>query len=98
MSTTQTIFITKDEAKRMIDESPADMICVTIVDVESQISGDTESMIKSDGRKLIDAAKKVGYQNHCIFGRLELTGGKLERRVMQCIAFAQGSPPTEKYF
>lgn len=98
MSNSKTITISKEEAKRMIDASPSDKVCLTIIDLDHHRSGDTESVMKSEGCKLIEAARKVGYANHCIFGRLELKGVKKEQKeLMHCLAFVQGSPPTEKY-
>lgn len=90
------IFVSKEQAKKLIDESPSDRICVTVIDVENNLSGDTEWMKKFEGCKLIDAAKKVGYENHCMFGRMELTDVlKEEQKFLHYITFAQGSPPTE---
>lgn len=98
MSNSKTIIISKEEAKRMIDASPSDKICVTIIDTENQTSGDTESVMKSEGCCLIEQARKIGYENHDIFGRFELKGVKKEQKgLMHCLAFVQGSPPTEKY-
>lgn len=99
MSNRTTIVVSKEEAKKMIDASPADKICVTIIDVENHVSGDTEFMKKLEGYALIDAANKVDYENHCIFGRLDLMGVLQEKKsLMHCITFAQGSPPDEKFF
>lgn len=98
MSNSKTIIISKEEAKKMIDASPSEKICVTIIDMENHVSGDTESMMKSEGCALIEAARKVDYESHFIFGRLDLMGVLQEHeKFMHCITFAQGSPPTEKY-
>lgn len=90
MSGSKTIMISKEEAKRMIDESPADKICVTIIDTNNHVSGDTESMLKSDGYLLIEQAKKIGYENHDIFGRFKLRGIKKDKGgLMHCVVFLQ---------
>ena len=81
----QSVFVSKDEAKKMIDASPSETICVTI--------SNTERMKKLDGQALIDEAKKVMYANHCMFGSMQLTDVLKEHHLLHCITFAQGSPP-----
>ena len=88
----QSIFVSKEEAKRMIDASPAERICVTIINMDMHLSGDTERMCKSAGYELIDAANKVLYENHCVFGRMNLIDVIKERNLLHCITFAQYSP------
>lgn len=101
MSKSETVFVTKEvskeQAKRMIDESPADTVFLTIVNMETQISGDTESIMKSEGHRLVDLAKKIGYENHDMFGRMNLKG-IAKKEIMHCIAFVQGSPPTSEIY
>ena len=94
MGKSETIFVSKEEAKRMIDESPADTICLTIINMKTQISGNTESIMKSEGHRLVDLAKKIGFENHDMFGRMKLKG-IAKKEVIHCIAFVQGSPPNE---
>lgn len=96
MNGSKIIMISKEEAKRIIDESPADKVCVTIIDTDKKCSGDTESMLKSEGYLLIEQAKKIGYENHDIFGRLRLRGIKRGKDgFMHCLVFVQGNPPID---
>lgn len=91
----QSMFVSKDEAKRIIDASPSDTICVTIINMETNSSSNTEWMRKLDGQALIDEAKKVLYANHCMFGSMQLTDVLKEHHLLHCITFAQGSPPSD---
>lgn len=92
----QSVFVSKDEAKRMIDASPSETICVTIINMETNSSSNTERMKKLDGQALIDEAKKVMYANHCMFGSMQLTDVLKEHHLLHCITFAQGSPPVSE--
>ena len=87
--TVVTKYVSKKEAKRLIDESPSDNICVTIINVETHTSGNTEWMKKFDGYKLIEKAKSIDYENHSFFGRMELMNVLKEPNFIHCITFAQ---------
>lgn len=91
----KTIVVSKEEAKRLIDASPSDKICVTIINTEKQESNGTEWLKKIESYGLIESARKIGYEDHDMFGRMELREVLKEKKFLHYITFAQKIPNAE---
>lgn len=76
--------ISKDEAKRRIDESPGDFV------IWSNMTNLPEKIKKSTGKSVISAAKEVSYQDNDFFGTLLLKNYN-QIQNLQSILFSQNN-------
>lgn len=73
------MIVTKEEAKKLIDEAPGDFVIVSKINVATHRSEPNKRIKKVDGKQLVDAAKCISYQNSDFFGILSCnTQGKWE--------------------
>lgn len=91
----QTVIVSKEEAKKLIDASPSDKVFLTIVNTEAQESNGTELLKKFESYGLIDSAKRIGYEDHDMFGRMKLMDVLKEPQFLHYITFAQKIPNAE---
>ena len=82
--------ISKDEAKRRLDESPCNDVLWRSID--KNYVHKKRKIKKSEGKKLISRAKEVAYQNNDFFGTLSfeiIEDKKREISIIQSILFPQ---------
>lgn len=84
------IAVSKEEAKKMIDEAPGDVVYVATFNRQSYIHKENKRKNKVFGKDLIDIAKEIGYQNNEVFGVISLEGIKnVDQNWIQNILFPQ---------
>lgn len=86
------ILVSKEEAKRMIDESPSEMIVISTINPVTLIHGTSKKVKKKKGKSLVDKATEIKYQNNDFFGMLSLYGvleKNMDTNVIHNISFPQ---------
>lgn len=82
--------VSKEEAKRIIDEAPGDIVYIAVYNKKTLLHKENKKKNKSYGKSLIDTAKEIGYQNNEIFGVIALEGMiNVDHNWMQNILFPQ---------
>lgn len=66
--------VSKDEAKKLIDAAPGDVIYIAMINRNSFLHKENKKRNKNYGKALIDIAGEVGYQNNEVFGVISLDG------------------------
>lgn len=64
------MIVTKEKAKRMIDDAPGDFVIVSRIDTRTHKSEPNKRIEKNVGKKMIDISKSISYHNENIFGIL----------------------------
>lgn len=72
--------ISKEEAKRRIDASPSDEVVWMDMNRITLTHSKAKRIRKKEGKKLINAAEEVLYQNNDYFGTLSLCGVLLDKK------------------
>lgn len=70
----EVVYVTKDQAKKMIDEAPGDVVMIATINTKNYINSGTKKENKKKGQNIIDKANKITYQNNNFFGTLSLYG------------------------
>lgn len=82
------ITVSKETAKRMIDEAPGDTVKIFYMNRDNYVHKETITKEKSDGKRLVDLAKDISYDDMEMFGILSLYGEiTSERDILRNIAF-----------
>lgn len=83
------IAMDKETAKRMIDEAPGDRVIFFCMEKsDSFVHNETVPKKKSEGKKLIDLAKEISYDDMEMFGVLSLYGEiASDKDILKNIAF-----------
>lgn len=84
--------VSKDAAKKMIDEAPGDTVMILKLNTISYAHSKPKRKRKDDGKRLIDRANEIEYQNNDFFGRMSLYGipdDKGRRDIIHNILFPQ---------
>lgn len=82
------ITVSKETAKRMIDEAPGDTVKIFYMNRDNYIHKETITKEKSEGKRLVDLAKDISYDDMEMFGILSLYGEiTSERDILRNIAF-----------
>ena len=79
------VTVTKDVAKRMIDEAPGDMVTIITIATNTHVHSKPKRREKEEGKKLIDSARKISYQDNDFFGRMSLYGVKEENNNIKMV-------------
>ena len=82
------ITVSKETAKRMIDEAPGDTVKIFYMNRDNYVHKETITKEKSEGKRLVDLAKDISYDDMEMFGILSLYGEiTSERDILRNIAF-----------
>lgn len=82
------ITVSKETAKRMIDEAPGDTVKIFYINRENFVHKETVAEGKLEGKRLVDLAKDISYDDMEMFGMLSLYGEiTSERDILRNIAF-----------
>lgn len=82
------ITVSKETAKRMIDEAPGDTVKIFYINRENFVHKETVTKEKLEGKRLVDLAKDISYDDMEMFGMLSLYGEiTSERDILRNIAF-----------
>lgn len=82
------ITVSKETAKRMIDEAPGDTVKIFYINHENFVHKETVTEGKLEGKRLVDLAKDISYDDMEMFGMLSLYGEiTSERDILRNIAF-----------
>lgn len=82
------ITVDKETAKRMIDESPGDKVTIFYINRETYVHKTTEIREKAEGKRLVDMAREISYDDMDMFGILSLYGEiKSGKDILRNIAF-----------
>ena len=82
------ITVSKETAKRMIDEAPGDTVKIFYMNRDNYVHKETITKDKSEGKRLVDLAKDISYDDMEMFGILSLYGEiTSERDILRNIAF-----------
>ncbi len=82
------ITVSKETAKRMIDEAPGETVKIFYMNRDNYIHKETIAKEKSEGKRLVDLAKDISYDDMEMFGILSLYGEiTSERDILRNIAF-----------
>ena len=82
------ITVSKETAKRMIDEAPGDTVKIFYMNRDNYVHKETITKEKSEGKRLLDLAKDISYDDMEMFGILSLYGEiTSERDILRNIAF-----------
>lgn len=82
------ITVSKETAKRMIDEAPGDTVKIFYMNRDNYVHKETITKEKSEGKRLVDLAKDISYDDMEMFGILSLYGEVTsERDILRNIAF-----------
>lgn len=82
------ITVSKETAKRMIDEAPGDTVKIFYMNRDNYVHKETITKEKSEGKRLVDLAKDISYDDMEMFGILSLYGEiTSERDILGNIAF-----------
>lgn len=82
------ITVSKETAKRMIDEAPGDTVKIFYMNRDNYVHKETTTKEKSEGKRLVDLAKDISYDDMEMFGILSLYGEiTSERDILRNIAF-----------
>lgn len=87
------ITVSKEEAKRLIDETPGDSVTIVVVNMKTRFHLPTERKNKKIGKEIIDLAKEVGYQDNDFFGVIGCIP-KAEEELIKNIMFPKMYPDT----
>ena len=79
------VTVTKDVAKRMIDEATGDMVTIITIATNTNVHSKPKRREKEEGKKLIDSARKISYQDNDFFGRMSLYGVKEENNNIKMV-------------
>lgn len=91
------ITVTKEEAKRLIDEAPGDKVTISVIDSKSRFHLPTERKMKCVGKEIIELAREIGYQDNDFFGVIGCFGNiKDEEKLIRNIMFPMTLPPNYK--
>ena len=102
------ITVTKEEAKRLIDEAPGDKVTISVIDSKSRFHLPTERKMKRIGKEMIELAREIGYQDNDFFGVIGCFGNimtnadmkfgniKDEENLIRNIMFPMTLPPNYK--
>ena len=66
------ITVSKETAKRMIDEAPGDTVKIFYMNRDNYVHKETITKEKSEGKRLVDLAKDISYDDMEMFGILSL--------------------------
>ena len=82
------ITVSKETAKRMIDEAPGDTVKIFYMNRDNYVHKETITKEKSEGKRLVDLAKDISYDDMEMFGILSIYGEiTSERDILRNIAF-----------
>ena len=82
------ITVSKETAKRMIDEAPGDTVKIFYMNRDNYVHKEPITKEKSEGKRLVDLAKDISYDDMEMFGILSLYGEiTSERDILRNIAF-----------
>lgn len=82
------ITVSKETAKRMIDEAPGDTVKIFYMNRDNYVHKETITKEKSEGKRLVDLAKDISYDDMEMFRILSLYGEiTSERDILRNIAF-----------
>lgn len=87
--------VTKEEAKRMIDEAPGDMVTIITWNRETLIHQPTERKHKTYGKGLVDLAKSIGFADDEVFQTIYLDGEMKNPNLLRNIMFPKLKPKLE---
>ena len=86
------ILESKEEAKKMIDASPSELIVISTINPVTYVHGKSKKIKKKKGKSLVDKATEIKYQDNDFFGMLSLYGvldKNMDTRVIHNISFPQ---------
>ena len=64
------IVVTKEVAKKMIDEAPGDFVIISKINIYTHEYIPSKKIKKIDGKEFLNAAKRILYQDDDFFGIL----------------------------
>lgn len=68
------MYVSKDVAKRIIDESPYDLVWIDTVDCITYVHTKPLRIDKKESKKFIHRASDIDYEDNNFFSRLSLSG------------------------
>lgn len=89
------VSVTKEEAKKMIDEAPGEMVTIITWNRATLIHQPTERKHKTVGKKLVDLANEVSFADDDIFQTLCLNGEVREPDLLRNILLPKFKPKLE---
>lgn len=85
-------YISKEEARRRLDEAPGDGVFWNSIDNVTYIHAIPQRIAKEKGKELVNCAENISYQDNDFFGMLLLEGilsGKDTSSVSHNLLFPQ---------
>lgn len=79
--------VSKEEAKKMIDAAPGDIVTIAIYNKSTMIHKPTLRKKKKIGKELIELAREIGYQDNDFFGIIGCLSNEKEGELMKNIMF-----------
>lgn len=68
------MYVSKEVAKRLIDESPCELVWIDTIDTVTYVHTKPLRINKKDSKKIIHKASSFDYEDNDFFSRLSLMG------------------------
>ena len=81
------ITVSKEEAKRIIDQAPGDEITLAVYNIQNKAHKKSTRKSKKASKEIIEIAKEVGFQNNDFFGVIGCKTVEREGELIKDILF-----------
>lgn len=81
------ITVSKEEAKRIIDQAPGDNITLAVYNIQNKTHRKSARKSKKASKEIIEIAKEVGFQNNDFFGVIGCRTVEKEGELIKDILF-----------